>query len=142
MYCTLLLCTHHRQTCALAKEGNEQPVGFVSGYRLPEDSENFFVWQVAIDEHARGRGLARKLIWEILGRPACRGVRNLRTTITMDNNPSWAMFRGLAESLQADSERRELFDRKKHFGGQHPSEHELIIGPFTFLPATRKESNE
>lgn len=143
MYCSLLQCTHHAQTCALAEHEDGRLVGFVSGYRLPEAPENLFVWQVAIDGQARGRGLARQLICQILGRPACRGVSYLRATITADNEPSWTMFQRLADALQADAKRQKLFDREKHFDGRHASEHELIIGPFGFSSwLFRKESNE
>lgn len=132
LYCNLLQCYHHAETCALAESEEGRLRGFVSGYRLPAYPENLFLWQIAIDEQARGRGLAKRLIWTILGRPICRGVRYLRATISADNIPSWAMFQGLADSLQADRKRRVLFDSTEHLADQHASEDELIIGPFTF----------
>jgi len=140
MYCNLLQCTHHRQTCALAETESEpgDARAFVSAYRLPEHQDSLFIWQVAVDERARGGGLGGRLISEILGRPACRGVEYLRTTITLDNAASWAMFRSLAQALEAETREHKLFDSEQHFGNRHASEHELTIGPLDLSSITRK----
>ena len=128
-YCNLLQCTHFAGTSAVA-ESNGEAVAFVSAYRPPDDSDSLFVWQVAVSPKARGRGLGRRLILEILARPENRALRFLRTTITNDNAASWGMFQSLARELGAPSERSVLFDAERHFEGRHDTEHELVIGPF------------
>lgn len=129
LYCNLLQCTHFADTSALA-ERDGVVIGFVSGYRPPTVEDSLFIWQVAVSETARGEGLGKRLMLDILGRPEHRDVRFLRTTITPDNRASWAMFEGLARTLGAPGHRALLFDAERHFGGRHESEHQLTIGPF------------
>jgi L-2,4-diaminobutyric acid acetyltransferase len=129
MYCNLLQCSHFAETCALA-ERDGAVVGFVSGYLVPGTGDALFVWQVAVAPEARGLSLGRRLMQDILSRPVCRGVRELHTTITPDNEASQAMFSSLARRLDAGVRRRVLFDRERHFGGVHESEQLWVIGPF------------
>ncbi|MDZ7924415.1 MAG: GNAT family N-acetyltransferase [Marinagarivorans sp.] len=42
--------------------GTEKVVGFISGYIPPRTPNTLFVWQVAISEKARGKGLASQLV--------------------------------------------------------------------------------
>ena len=56
-------------------------------------------------------------------------VRHLHTTITPDNEASWALFRGLARDLGAETAHEVLFARDAHFGGAHDDEMLLRIGP-------------
>ena len=37
-------------------------LGFVKGYRPPTDPSVIFVWQVGVDDAARGKGIAGKMI--------------------------------------------------------------------------------
>jgi L-2,4-diaminobutyric acid acetyltransferase len=129
MYCNLLQCTHFASTCALAERDGEI-VGWVSGYIPPEHPERLFVWQVCVREDARGKGLGKRLIRNILERDACRDVTHLDTTITDDNDASWSLFRKVARSLGADLSRSEHFEEEMHFDGHHQTEHLVSIGPF------------
>jgi len=111
-------------------EIDDEVVGWVSGYRPPSDRETLFVWQVAVLKRARGLGLARAMIKELLSRHSARGVTKIKTTITPDNEASWALFRSLALRLKAPLVSEAWFDKDKHFGGRHETEHLLTIGPF------------
>jgi L-2,4-diaminobutyric acid acetyltransferase len=132
LYLNLLQCTHFAETCVLAEstDSNKSIQGFVSGYRLPDDPKTLFIWQVAIAPVARGQGLARRMLLELLTRPACAATTHLQTTITPSNEASWALFRSLAELLQAPLEQQLLFDRDLHLDGVHESEQVVTIGPF------------
>lgn len=138
MYCNLLQCTHLAGTCAIA-EDQTGIAGFVSAYRLPDQPESLFVWQIAVAESHRGRGLAKRMLLDILGRPACDGVRYVRATVTPDNDASRALFHSLAGELETSIDEQPLFDAQTHFGGEHASEHELVVGPFVFSLANFKE---
>ncbi|WP_193367446.1 diaminobutyrate acetyltransferase [Pelagibius marinus] len=129
MYCNLLQCSHFAGTCALAELDGE-PVGWISGYRPPESPDTLFVWQVAVHPDARGRGVAKRLIRELLQRPECRQVRHIHSTITRDNKASWALFRAIADDLDAPMADDAHFERETHFGGAHATEHLVEIGPF------------
>ncbi|RME64844.1 MAG: diaminobutyrate acetyltransferase [Alphaproteobacteria bacterium] len=132
LYCNLLQCTHFTETSALAEKGDAL-VGFVSGYRLPDEPGALFVWQVAVDPAARGQGLGERLIRAILARPACAGVTVLKATVTRTNGASRAMFERLAGRLGAAHKRTLLFDRERHLAGAHDSEYLMTIGPFAAL---------
>ena len=129
LYCNLLQCSHFRDTSAVATAG-DAVVGFVSGYRMPAEPDCLFVWQVAVAEQARGIGLAKSLIRDILRRPGTPALRRVRTTITARNTGSWAMFHGLARELETETAERAMFVSDQHFAGAHDTEYELTIGPF------------
>lgn len=130
LYCNLLQCTHFRDTSVAAFQDGRM-IGFISGYRIPERNDTLFIWQVAVDDRARGQGLASRMLLEILRRPQCRQISYLETTITPDNGASWALFRRLAEHLDTFIEQTPLFKREQHFRGQHETEMLARIGPFT-----------
>ena len=128
-YCNFLQCGHFAQT-SVAAEMNGEIVGFISAYKKPEQANTLFVWQVAVDEKARGQGLASKMLQHILQRQYCQSITHLETTITEDNKGSWALFERLATTLSAELHSSIWLDKQKHFDGLHESEALVIIGPF------------
>lgn len=134
MYCNLLQCSHFAGTSALAElagpDSADEPVGWVSGYLPPGASDTLFIWQIAVHSSARGRGVAKGLIHEVLKRPECRQVRRLHSTITPGNKASWALFRAIAADLDAPMTDDAHFEREAHFDGAHATEHLVEIGPF------------
>lgn len=127
-YCNLLQCLHFADTCAVAREGADI-VGFLSGYVPPGRPDTLFVWQVAVDDRARGRGLALRLLAAVLGRPREVPLTRIEATITADNSASWALFEGIARRCGASLSRNPLFDRHVHFADRHDSEVLISIGP-------------
>ncbi|ART79204.1 diaminobutyrate acetyltransferase [Oceanisphaera avium] len=123
-YCNLLQCLHFADTCILAENQHDGALlGFISAYRKPAEPNTLFVWQVAIDKRARGEGLARTLLTNLLASEACAGVTHLETTITADNAASWGLFESFARSQGTDSGSRNLlFDQHHHFNGDSASE--------------------
>ncbi|HLS82226.1 MAG TPA: diaminobutyrate acetyltransferase [Steroidobacter sp.] len=138
LYLNLLQCTHFAETCVLAEftddssrpGGRSQPAGFISGYLTPARPTTLFIWQVAVSERARGRGLGKCMLLALLQRPACQHVTHIETTVTPSNAVSWAMFNSLARELECRLERRVLFERDTHLDGVHESEVLATIGPF------------
>ena len=126
MYCNLIQCDHFRDTCIIA-ELDDVPVGWISGYVLPGDAEAFFVWQVAVSKRARGMGLAKKMLERLLARDECRGVVRMQTTITKDNDASWALFRSFADAQDAELDHEAHFESDTHFQGEHDTEHMVTI---------------
>lgn len=128
-YCTLLQCSHFTATSAVA-EDRDGLIGWVGGYRVPAAPEVLFVWQIAVHPRARGRGLAVRLIEDVLRRPASRDVRVVEATVTEANVASTRMFASLAEALGAPLKTTPHFDAVRHLGGTQDTEHLLRIGPF------------
>lgn len=129
LYCNLLQCTHFAGTSVLAERDGEL-LGWISGYRPPREPHTLFVWQVAVHERARGLGLARRMIFSLLERPALRGIAYIKTTVTPGNDASRALFRSIAERAGTGIRESEGFDEARHFRGRHDSEKLLTIGPF------------
>lgn len=74
--------------------------------------------------------LASRMILDLLARMAPEGVNRLKTTITADNEASWALFKSIARKRDASFEHAPFFERDRHFGGEHDTEHLVTIGPF------------
>lgn len=69
--------------------------GFISGYQKPDEQDVLFIWQVAVSPRFRGNGLAFRMLKELLEREALSEVKSVETTITEDNQASWALFKKL-----------------------------------------------
>lgn len=126
-YTYLLLCTHFASTCLVA-ERDGKLVGFVLAYRPPSDPESLFVWQIGVAPGARGTGLGRRMLQAALEQPACRDARFLTATVSPDNAPSMALFRGFAKArgvvcAESVGFAAALFDEP------HPDETLLRVGP-------------
>lgn len=130
LYCNLLQCTHFSNYSILA-EYDGQLVGSVTGYPLPEQPDVLFIWQVAVLEQARSQGLARHMLQHLLARAHHSQLRYIETTITADNHASWQLFKGWAHSCGWEQHKQLLFDSQHDFGGTHPSEYVLRLGPIS-----------
>jgi L-2,4-diaminobutyric acid acetyltransferase len=128
-YCNLLQCTHFAQYCVVATKDGEL-VGWVSGYAPPDEPDTIFVWQVAVASAARGLGLGRRMLVELLARDACKSVRRLKTTITAQNTASRALFSSVAKSLGAEIAETPWLLEREHLPSGHPTENLFTIGPF------------
>ena len=126
MYCNLIQCEHFGQTCVLAEHGGDV-VGWISAHLIPDDPRTLFVWQVAVSEKARGQGLGQRMLRELIGREACAGVRQIKTTITKDNAASWALFSRFAEREGVGMQSEAHFQHDEHFACQHDTEHMVTI---------------
>lgn len=106
-------------------------MGFISGYRLPEQPDTLFVWQVAVSSEVRGSGLATQMLASLIQRHQ-DSVRFLHTSITEGNAASWNTFRRLAKQFDAPLNSDVLFERDQHLDGKHDTEFLVQIGPFHF----------
>jgi L-2,4-diaminobutyric acid acetyltransferase len=126
MYCNLIQCDHFRDTCVVAEVEGEI-LGWISGYVLPNDPETIFVWQVAVSPKARGLGLGTRMLEHLLSRKVCEDVCRMQTTITKDNDASWALFRKFADRQDAGIDSEAHFTKAEHFRNKHNTEHMVTI---------------
>lgn len=107
-------------------EGGAAHVGFVSGYRRPDQPDTLMIWQVAVDSSQRGRGIARKMLDAIFDRDSSLTV--METTITEDNAASIALFGSFAEARDMSFERSPLFDASDFpEDSDHPDGHDAEL---------------
>lgn len=135
-YAYLLFAEHFSDTCLIA-ESDGKAVGFVVGFRPPSHADTLFVWQIAVDPAYRGRGIGVEMLTTLLDDLSDdlvhHGVRYLEATVTPSNEASEAMFRSLAEKLEAAFEEgvAPLFpeDVFPATGEGHEEERSIRIGP-------------
>ena len=131
LYCYLLLAEHFSGSCILAEDQCGRLDGFVSAYVPPTRPDVLFVWQVAVHERARGKGLARRMLLQLIERPALRQLRFIETTVGPTNQASRRVFASVAEALDAALGESSLFDQSVFAGHDHEDEPLIRIGPFT-----------
>ncbi|WP_010137181.1 diaminobutyrate acetyltransferase [Oceanicola sp. S124] len=126
MYCNLVQCDHFADTCVLAEEADKGVIGWISGHELPSEEGTLFVWQVAVSAEARGMGLGGKMLSHLVNRDGL-DVQRIKTTITADNEASWALFRRFADRMGGDLSHAPHYTRSDHFDGAHATEHMVTI---------------
>lgn len=131
-YSYLLWAKYFAETSVVVK-ANERVVGFISGFTEPTREDTIFIWQVAVDESMRGKGLALKMLQAILSRKICRNIRYLEATITPSNMASIALFRRLACDLKTECNILEGFAQSYFPGNSHEAEDLFRIGPFSIV---------
>jgi L-2,4-diaminobutyric acid acetyltransferase len=135
-YSYLLWCRDFAATSAVARDEHGEPVGFVTGYLRPDHPATLLVWQVAVDEAHRGRGLAAALLDGLVARTALEhGASTVETTITPGNIASERLFTSFAERHGARLEREVLFDTALFPDGPHDPEVLYRIGPLSLTPS-------
>jgi L-2,4-diaminobutyric acid acetyltransferase len=126
-YAYLMFCKFFADTCVVAKQ-EEQVVGFITAFHLPNAADTLFIWQIGVSEQLRGTGVGTAMIKELLQRKACRQVRFLEATVTLSNTPSESLFRKIASEMETTCEVTECFPT--HFFPQsHEAEWTFRIGP-------------
>ncbi len=124
-YAYLLWCRDFAATSVVARRDGDV-LGFVTGYRRPEEPSTLVVWQVGVDSAARGRGLAAAMLDALFDRVP--EVDYLEATVTPDNTGSIALFSRFAERRGAAVSRSELFGAEL-LGDDHEPEILFRIGP-------------
>ncbi|SED79367.1 diaminobutyrate acetyltransferase [Ruania alba] len=92
-YAYLILAGDFSASCRLALLGSE-PVGYVLGYRPQDRPDHLFVWQVAVSSRARGRGVAGRMLHDLLDTNP--DVTVLEATVEETNDASRALFAAIA----------------------------------------------
>jgi L-2,4-diaminobutyric acid acetyltransferase len=124
-YAYLLWCRDFAATSVVARRDGEV-VGFVTGFRRPEESSTLVVWQVGVDAAARGQGVAAAMLDALFDRVP--EVDHLEATVTPDNAGSIALFSRFAERRGTLVRRDELFGAEL-LGDGHEPEILFRIGP-------------
>jgi len=98
IYYYYIFCRDFGNTSVIVKGEDDSVYGYISAYIRSEKPDTLFVWQVAVDEKARGHRLAVKMIDWILNSQSCKNVKYIETTVSPSNESSRKMFCKFAEN--------------------------------------------
>jgi len=127
-YTYVMICRNFAATSVVA-EVDGDVAGMITAYPLPDDPTRLFVWQVNVREDYQGKGIAGRMLSEILSREECAGVRYVETTIEPGNAASEALFSRFAEDLDTHITRQEVFRDELFPDAEHKIEQLFVIGP-------------
>lgn len=125
-YKYLMMCKFFKDTCLVARCDGEL-AGFVTAFRPPEKPDTVFVWQIGVSENHRGKGIATRILKELI--TSCENVNYLEATVTPSNVPSESLFRGIAEKYETECEVTECFSEDHFPEDGHEPEMTFRIGP-------------
>ncbi len=123
-YAYLMMARDFADTCRVAVCDNEI-VGYVLGYTPPERPSNLFVWQVAVRDDQRGRGVAALMLDHLV---TTGELDALEATVEETNAASRALFASIARKHQAELTWSEGIP-EAHFPDGHAGEPQLRIEP-------------
>jgi len=130
-YFYLLFASRFAPTSVVAEGPDGALLGFVAGLLWPDDPRCVFVWQVGVDERARGARVASRMLDALVAAEACAGVTHLESTVTPGNEASLALFRSLARRRDTRCEESDFLAAGDFPPGvAHEPERLLRIGPF------------
>lgn len=125
VYSYYLLCKHYRDSCVIAEYQN-QIVGFISAYPLPQQPQTLFIWQVVVDQAYRGQRIAWRMLSSLVQRYQQTELQQVEATV----NPSNTASRGLFERLAVEQNtmlQEEVFLDATAFGTKDNHESELLL---------------
>lgn len=127
-YYYMIMSDSFSDTCRLAEDTETgRLIGMVTGFRQPSDSSRLFVWQIAIDEKYKGRGIALKLLDALTESP---DIRFIEATISPSNLSSRRLFEKWAARRRAPIVVSSGFSEESFPDQKHEREDLYRIGPF------------
>jgi len=120
-YLYFLLADHFRKTVVLAESPAGDLGGFVTAYRPPQAPQTLFIWQVAVAAELRGRGIASRLLENLMQRPFFADIQRIELTITPDTLASLRLFARLARDLRRPLQHTPYLSAAQ-LGGTHAAE--------------------
>ena len=127
-YKYMMMADFFTDTCIVAKQ-DEELVGFVTAFIQPERPDTLFIWQVGVDPSQRGKGLASKMIAELVQWNA-DNVNYLEATVTPSNEALRALFKKLGRESKTECIISDHFSASLFPDDSHEKEQLFRIGPF------------
>lgn len=109
---------------------DDEIVGFLTGYRRPEEPETYFVWQTAVNPRHGIPFLGVKLFQAAADQQVADGARYVEATVSADNKAILMVLKQFAKKHSAHVETRVLFPGSL-FPESHHDEVLYRIGPLT-----------
>ncbi|WP_331724866.1 diaminobutyrate acetyltransferase (plasmid) [Streptomyces sp. NBC_00111] len=107
---------------------DDEIVGFLTGYRRPDEPETYFVWQTAVNPRHGIPFLGVKLFQAAADQQVAEGARYVEATVSAENKSIIMVLKQFARKHAAHIETRVLFPGSL-FAGDHHDEVLYRIGP-------------
>ncbi|MEV7658793.1 diaminobutyrate acetyltransferase [Streptomyces anulatus] len=120
--------------CSLLATVDDEIVGFLLGYRRPEEPDTYFVWQTAVSPRHGIPFLGVKLFEAAADRQRERGARYVEATVSAENKAILMVLKQYARKRSAEVADRVLFP-SAWLGEGHHDEVLHRIGPLDRAPA-------
>ncbi|AZS82900.1 diaminobutyrate acetyltransferase [Streptomyces griseoviridis] len=108
----------------------DELVGFLTGYRRPEEPETYFVWQTAVNPRHGIPFLGVKLFQAAADQQVADGARYVEATVSAENKAIIMVLKQFAKKHAAPIATRVLFPSSL-FADSHHDEVLYRIGPLT-----------
>ncbi|GAB3552398.1 L-2,4-diaminobutyric acid acetyltransferase [Actinopolyspora lacussalsi] len=109
---------------------DDELVGFLTGYRRPDEPDTYFVWQTAVNARHGIPFLGVKLFQAAADQQVTNGARYVEATVSAENKAIIMVLKQFAKKHSAPIETRVLFPSSLFSDGHHD---EILyrIGPLT-----------
>lgn len=108
----------------------DELVGFLTGYRRPDEPKTYFVWQTAVNPCHGIPFLGVKLFQAAADLQVAKGARYVEATVSAENKAIIMVLKQFAKKHSADIETRVLFPSSL-FSDSHHDEVLYRIGPLS-----------
>lgn len=109
---------------------DDELVGFLTGYRRPDEPDTYFVWQTAVNPRHGIPFLGVKLFQAVADQQVANGARYVEATVSAENKAIIMVLKQFAKKHSAHIETRVLFPSSL-FADSHHDEILYRIGPLT-----------
>ncbi|UQI45737.1 GNAT family N-acetyltransferase [Streptomyces sp. HU2014] len=97
----------------------EDIVGFMTGYRRPDEPDTFFIWQAAVKPGSGISGLGIDILANAIDLQLAAGAKYVETSVSEQNKPITMLLRMVANAYDADIHTEPLFLAEELPGGDH-----------------------
>ena len=109
---------------------DDELVGFLTGYRRPDEPDTYFVWQTAVNPRHGIPFLGVKLFQAAADQQVAKGVRYVEATVSAQNKAIIMVLKQFAKKHSVPVEKRVLFPGSL-FPDSHHDEVLYRIGPLS-----------
>lgn len=124
-YAYVMWAEFFSRTSVVATDGDDDVVGFITGFAVDGQPATVFVWQIGVASEAHGRGIAGSMLDELVERT---GAQYVEATVTPSNVASSTLFTRFGERHGAPVDEQSLFAAEL-LGADHEAENRFRIGP-------------
>jgi len=99
LYTYWVLAYHCNDFCFVAREENDEIIGFISAIVSQKHKNSIFLWQIGVLQKYRSTGLSHQLIDKLFQISSEKGFKSIQLSIDPDNKASFNLFKKYAESI-------------------------------------------